>query len=400
MIAIPTLDAIDVLGRRVLLRADLNLPMQNGQVTDATRLTRLVPTVMDLCKRGARVIVMSHLGRPEGQFNVSLSLAPIGPMLSEALGRRPVAFVPECVGSIAETLTANLANGEVALLENLRFHPEEEANDMMFARRLSALGDIYVNDAFSCAHLAHASTAAIASLLPSYGGQQLVAEVAALERVLERPGRPVAALVGGAKVSTKLAVLEHLIGCVDILIIGGGMANTFLHALGNEIGHSLCEPDLAKTAQRVLERAAERGCHVVLPTDVVIAPKLRRGVRYEFADARAMPSDQMILDIGPRSVSALKHLLETCRTLLWNGPLGAFEIEPFDRGTQEVVRKAAELTEAGNLVTVAGGGDTVAALAQAGVADKFTYVSMAGGAFLEWLEGKELPGIVALKRAA
>ncbi len=400
MTPIRALNDVDVRGKRVLLRADLNLPMKNGTITDATRLSRLIPTIKDLIARDARVVVMSHLGQPKGEVSGFLSLAPIAPALSKALGLRPVAFVSDCVGLVAESLTAKLADGDVALLENLRFHPGEEKNDPAFARRLALLGDIYVNDAFSCSHRAHASTAAITTMLPSYGGPQIVAELAALERVLERPEKPIAALIGGAKVSSKLAVLENLVARVDTLIIGGGMANTFLHAQGRNVGQSLCESDLTDTARRILQTADEAGCAVVLPTDVAVAPALNSGVRNAYVDVGAVPYDQMILDIGPKSARSLAGRLENCRTLLWNGPLGAFEVQPFDRGTCQVAQQAAELTTAGRLVSVAGGGDTVAALSQAGVTDKFTYVSTAGGAFLEWLEGKELPGIAALRRVA
>ncbi|MCI0429822.1 MAG: phosphoglycerate kinase [Rhodospirillales bacterium] len=400
MTDIRTLNGVDVRGKRVLLRADLNLPMKNGAITDDTRLARLIPTITDLIARGARVVVISHLGRPKGEVVGSLSLAPIAPALSKALGERPVVFVPGCVGPIAESSTARLADGDVALLENLRFDPGEEKNDLAFARQLARLGDIYVNDAFSCSHRAHASTVAITTLLPSYGGPQVIAELTALERVLERPEKPVAALVGGAKVSSKLAILENLVHRVDTLIIGGGMANTFLFALGRNVGRSLCEVDLAEAARKIMRTASEAGCAVVLPTDVAVAPALSEGVRYEYAHVGSVPSDQMILDIGPGSVNALVRLLEACRTVLWNGPLGAFEVHPFEAGTRAVAQKAAELTQAGHLTTVAGGGDTVAALSQASVVDKFTYVSTAGGAFLKWLEGKELPGIAVLRRTA
>jgi phosphoglycerate kinase len=389
-----TIDALDVAGKRVIVRADLNVPMKDGRVTDATRIERLVPTIAELADRGAKVIVVSHFGRPKGR-DPAQSLAPLGPALAAALGR-PVAFATDCIGPEAEAAVAALRPGAVLLLENVRFHAGEEANDPAFARALAANGDLYVNDAFSAAHRAHASTEGLARLLPAAAGRGMQAELEALARALEAPSRPVIAIVGGAKVSTKLAVLGNLLAKVDALVIGGAMANTFLFALGAPVGRSLCERELAETARDILARADSLGCEIVLPTDAVIAAKLEAGAPSEAVPVTAVPDDRMILDIGPRSAEALAQRLERCRTLLWNGPLGAFEVKPFDAATVTVARAAARLTAAGRLVSVAGGGDTVAALAAAGVEAEFTYVSTAGGAFLEWLEGKDLPGVAAL----
>jgi phosphoglycerate kinase len=389
-----TIDALDVAGKRVIVRADLNVPMKDGRVTDATRIERLVPTIAELADRGAKVIVVSHFGRPKGR-DPAQSLAPLGPALAAALGR-PVAFATDCIGPEAEAAVAALRPGAVLLLENVRFHAGEEANDPAFARALAANGDLYVNDAFSAAHRAHASTEGLAHLLPAAAGRGMQAELEALARALEAPSRPVIAIVGGAKVSTKLAVLGNLLAKVDALVIGGAMANTFLFALGAPVGRSLCERELAETARDILARADSLGCEIVLPTDAVIAAKLEAGAPSEAVPVTAVPDDRMILDIGPRSAEALAQRLERCRTLLWNGPLGAFEVKPFDAATVTVARAAARLTAAGRLVSVAGGGDTVAALAAAGVEAEFTYVSTAGGAFLEWLEGKDLPGVAAL----
>jgi phosphoglycerate kinase len=391
-----TIDDIAVAGKRVLVRGDLNVPVKDGKVSDATRIERLVPTLRDLLAKGARVIVISHFGRPKGKAVPEMSLAPVADALARTLGR-PVAFAKDCVGDAAKAVVDGLRDGEVALLENLRFHAEEEANDAEFARRLAALGDVYVNDGFSVSHRAHASTDAIARLLPSAAGRNMQAELEALEAALGSPQRPVVAIVGGAKISTKLEVLGNLIAKVDALVIGGGMANTFLHALGTDVGKSLCENDLADTARAIMAKADAVGCEIVLPSDVVIAAKLEAGAPSETVRVAAVPPDRMILDIGADSAAALAERLRGTRTLLWNGPLGAFEFSPFDKSTVLVARAAAERTRAGTLVSVAGGGDTVAALRHAGVADDFTYVSTAGGAFLEWLEGKELPGVAALQ---
>ena len=390
------IDDLDVAGKRVLVRGDLNVPVMNGKVSDTTRIDRLVPTLRELADNGARVVVMSHFGRPKGKVVPDMSLEPVAAALSQALGR-PVAFAPDCIGPAAAEVVDGLANGEVALLENLRFHPGEEANDDGFARELAALGDAYVNDGFSVSHRAHASTAAIARLLPSAAGRNMQAELEALQSALGTPTRPVLAIVGGAKVSTKLAVLGHMIEKVDALVIGGGMANTFLHALGTDVGASLCETDLADTAREIMAKADSTGCEIVLPSDVVIAAKLEAGAPSETVPVAAVPPDKMILDIGPDSAAALAERLKDVRTLLWNGPLGAFEFPPFDESTVTVAQAAAAQMESGSLISVAGGGDTVAALRHAGVVDDFTYVSTAGGAFLEWLEGKELPGVAALE---
>ena len=398
MTAFATLDDIKVAGRRVLVRADLNVPMKDGQVSDATRIERLAPTIRELADKGARVIVLSHFGRPKGKREPSMSLAPLAPALGKALGKS-VRFVEESIGSKVEAAVAALKDGEVLLAENLRFHAEEEANDPGFAKALARLGDVYVNDAFSCAHRAHASTEAVARLLPAAAGRLMQAELEALHKALESPRRPLAAVVGGAKVSTKLELLGNLISRVDVLVIGGGMANTFLYAKGIAIGRSLSERDMADTARRIMEQAEAAKKRIVLPIDAVVAPAITAGDAARTVPIGRVPEDQMILDVGPKSIADTVTAIEGCRTLVWNGPLGAFEHAPFDRGTVAVAKAAAKLTKAGSLLSVAGGGDTVAALAAAGVEDQFSYVSTAGGAFLEWLEGKELPGVAALPRS-
>ena len=390
---------LDLKGKRVLVRADLNVPVEAGRVGDATRLERLLPGLRDLAERGARVIVISHFGRPKGGRDPRLSLRPVAGALGELLGQS-VVFAEDCVGEPAERTVASLLPRQIAVLENLRFHAGEEQNDPAFAKRLAALGDIFVNDAFSAAHRAHASTSAIAHLLPSYAGPLLLEEIEALTSVLDRPARPTAAVIGGAKVSSKIELLHNLATKVDTLIVGGGMANTFLLAAGVEIGKSLAEPDLTSTARAIVEAANARHCQVLLPHDVVVAERLAAGVPSRVVAARDTPADAMILDIGPNTVAQLSGVLDAAKTLLWNGPLGAFEIEPFGAGTFAVARQAARLTQAGRLLSVAGGGDTVAALNAAGVGQDFSYVSTAGGAFLEWLEGRDLPGIVALTEAA
>jgi phosphoglycerate kinase len=394
-----TLDDIDVAKRRVLVRADLNVPIKDGRVTDTTRIDRTAATLSELAKKGARVIVLSHFGRPKGP-DPKLSLQPVVAPLAAALGGRKVGFAADCVGPAAEQAVAALRDGEVLLLENLRFHAEEEANDPGFAKALAALGDIYVNDAFSTAHRAHASTEAIARLLPAAAGRLMQAELEHLANALETPERPVCAVVGGAKISTKLDLLGNLVARVDMLVIGGGMANTFLNATGVDIGQSLCEREMADTARAIMAKAKSEGCDVVLPVDAVVAQTLKAGVATRVVPIGEVPSDQLILDVGPVSVADIAARLAGCRTLVWNGPLGAFEVPPFDAGTVAVAQAAAKLTRDGKLLSVAGGGDTVAALAQAGVVDSFSYVSTAGGAFLEWLEGKDLPGVAALKDAA
>jgi phosphoglycerate kinase len=393
-----TLDELDVAKKRVLLRADLNVPVKDGKVTDATRIERLAPTIEALIGKGARVIVMSHFGRPKGP-DPALSLRPLIVPLSRAIGGRPVHFAADCIGPEAERVVAALRPGEVALLENLRFHKGEEANDPGFARALAALGDVYVDDAFSAAHRAHASIEALAHLLPAAAGKLMQAELEALGAALDKPRRPLIALVGGAKVSTKLDLLNNLVGKVDRLAIGGAMANTFLFAQGRPVGRSLCERDLADTARAILAEAKKRGCEIILPVDAVTAEKLEPGVVTRTVGVNAVPATAMILDLGPETVAAISAALEASRTLVWNGPVGAFETPPFERATTALAKKAAELTHAGKLMSVAGGGDTVAALAQAGLVDQLSYVSTAGGAFLEWLEGRELPGVKALETA-
>jgi phosphoglycerate kinase len=390
-----TLDDLDVAQKRVLLRADLNVPLKDGQVSDATRIDRLAPTIEDLIARGARVVVMSHFGRPKG-VDPSQSLRPIVPALSAAIGGRHVAFASDCIGPEAKRVVDALPPGGVALLENLRFHAEEEQNDEGFAKALAELGDAYVDDAFSAAHRAHASIAALAHLLPAAAGKNMQAELEALSRALDEPEHPVMALIGGSKVSTKIDLLTFIVGKVDRLAIGGAMANTFLFAQGRPVGRSLCEPELVETARQILYKAADCGCSIILPDDVVTAEKLEPGVMTRTVGVTAVPTNAMILDVGPQTVHRIIAALGASKTLVWNGPIGAFETPPFDRATMAVAKSVAELTRSGELMSVAGGGDTVAALAMAGVTDDLTYVSTAGGAFLEWLEGKELPGVVAL----
>jgi phosphoglycerate kinase len=392
-----TLDDLgDVTGKRALVRVDLNVPMADGRVTDDTRLRATLPTVTELADRGAKVLLLAHFGRPKGQKSPDQSLSLVTRAYKQVLGRE-VRFVGDCIGEDAARAVADMRPGDVAILENTRFHAGEEKNDPELARAMAALGDLYVNDAFSAAHRAHASTEGLAHLLPAYAGRAMQAELEALQRALGNPERPVAAVVGGAKVSTKLDVLRSLVAKVDHLIIGGGMANTFLAARGVDVGRSLCEHDLKSTALEILDAADRASCTVHLPYDVVVAkafaanpPSLRTCNVHEVAP------DEMILDIGPAAVEALADALKTCRTLVWNGPLGAFETPPFDTATVQLAQTAAALTQAGALVSVAGGGDTVAALNHAGVADQFSFVSTAGGAFLEWMEGKELPGVTTL----
>lgn len=394
-----TIDSIDVSGKRVLVRVDLNVPMKNGKVTDATRIERAAPTLAELAARGAKVIVLSHFGRPDGKRVAEMSLKPLVEPLSQALGK-PVAFAEDCVGPLAEEAVRALKPGEVLLLENLRFHKEEEKNDAGFIDKLSVLGDVYINDAFSAAHRAHASTEGLAHRLPAAAGRLMQAELEALDKALGNPKRPVCAVVGGAKVSTKLDLLGNLVGKVGKLIIGGGMANTFLQAQGINIGKSLAEKDLAGTAREIMAKAKDANCEILLPVDAVVASEFKAGATSQVVDAKACPDDQMILDVGPKSVAIYVKQVAKCATLVWNGPLGAFEIKPFDDGTVTLARAVAEQTGADKLLSVAGGGDTVAALAAAGVEEKFSYVSTAGGAFLEWMEGKTLPGVAALIRAA
>jgi phosphoglycerate kinase len=392
-----TTDGLDLRGKRVLVRADLNVPAKNGVVTDATRLERLVPGLKDLAARGARVIVLSHFGRPKGGPDKENSLAPVAAALGTLVGE-PVRFASDCVGDAATAVVSQLPDGGIVVLENTRFHAGEEKNDPAFAKAVAALGDIFVNDAFSAAHRAHATTEGLAHLLPAYAGPLMMEEITALRTALEKPKRPVAAVVGGAKVSTKIPVLANLSAKVDKLIIGGGMANTFLLAGGIEIGKSLAEPDLVATAHEIMHAAKARGCEIVLPQDLVVAERFEAGAPSLTVITTEVPKDGMILDVGPKTVGHYVDVLSRCETLLWNGPLGAFEIAPFGEGTFALARAAAERTKAGTLVSVAGGGDTVAALNAAGVTEDFTYVSSAGGAFLEWLEGRELPGVAALAR--
>ena len=390
-----TLDDADVNGKRVLLRVDLNAPMKDGKVSDATRIERMAPTINEIAGKGGKVVLLSHLGRPKGR-DPKETLAPLAAEVARAIGR-PVSFAEDCVGEPAQTAVARLVPGDVLLLENTRFHTGEEKNDQAFARALASLGDVYVNDGFSVAHRAHASTAGLGHLLPAYAGRSMEAELDALEKALIAPRRPLAAIVGGAKVSTKLELLGNLLDKVNVLIIGGGMANTFLLALGKNVGKSFAERDLVGTARDILSKAKATGREIVLPVDAVVATKFEAHAPSRVTTVDDVAADEMILDIGPRSIEHVVSVLARVKTLVWNGPFGAFELEPFDNGTLEVAEAAAELTEAGKLVTVAGGGDTVAALNAAGVTERFSYVSTAGGAFLEWLEGKTLPGVDILR---
>jgi phosphoglycerate kinase len=394
--AFRTLDDLgDIKGQRVFVRVDLNVPMADGRVTDETRLRALLPTVSELADKGAKVLLLAHFGRPKGAKHSEMSVSMVLDALQEVLGRE-VMFVPEIAGDIVAQSIGILADGDIALLENTRFWPGEEQNDPELARAVAANGDYYVNDAFSAAHRAHMSTEGLAHILPAYAGRSMEAELKALEAALGSPEHPVAAVVGGAKVSSKLDVLNNLVKQVDHLIIGGGMANTFLAARGINVGKSLCEHDLADTANAILEAADVAGCTVHLPYDVVTSVEFRANPPVRTVNVHEVAADEMILDVGPAAVEALADVLKTCRTLVWNGPLGAFEMEPFDAATVSLARTAAALTREGSLVSVAGGGDTVAALAHAGVTEDFTFVSTAGGAFLEWMEGKPLPGVDAL----
>jgi len=390
-----TLDSLDVAGRRVLLRADLNVPVRDGRITDRTRLERLTPTIRELADKGAKVIVCSHFDRPKGKRVPAMSLEPVAIALGEVLGRR-VRFAEDCIGVPAEQAVERMAKGDVLVLENTRFHAEEEKNDAGFAAQMAKLADIYVNDAFSAAHRAHASTEAVAHVLPAYAGRLMQAELEALGKALGNPARPVAAIVGGAKISTKLDLLGNLVARVNVLVIGGAMANTFLAAQGNGVGRSLQEQEMHGTARDILAGAKAAGCEVVLPSDAVVAAELKPGVATRVVGVDAVPADAMILDVGPATVVALERHLATLKTLVWNGPLGAFETPPFDAATTAFARAVAEATGRRGLLSVAGGGDTVSALRHAGVLEKMSYVSTAGGAFLEWLEGKTLPGVAAL----
>lgn len=389
--------AVGLNGLRVLVRADLNVPMQDGKVSDTTRIERVAPTLKELAGRGAKVIVLSHFGRPKGAPDAKYSLKPVADTLAPFVGV-DVAFANDCIGEAAAKAADAMKPGTVLVLENTRFHAGEENNDPAFAGELAKIGNIYINDAFSCAHRAHASTEGITHFLPSYAGRAMEAELTALDAALGNPKRPVVAIVGGAKVSTKIALLGNLVKKVDALVIGGGMANTFLAAQGKKVGKSLCEPDLFDTARHILANARAANCDVVLPTDVVVAAEFKAGAASKTVSADAVPDDMMILDVGTDTIAHLAGRFETAKTVVWNGPLGAFEVPPFDRGTVEAARIVAMRSKQGELVSVAGGGDTVAALNEAGAADDFTYVSAAGGAFLEWMEGIELPGVAALSR--
>lgn len=393
-----TIDDVTIDGKVVLTRVDINVPVKDGSVTDATRIERIIPTIRDILAKGGKPVLLAHFDRPKGKVVPEMSLKVTIPALEKALGAK-VFFAPDCVGQDASDAISELPVGSVLLLENTRFHPGEEKNDPEFARQLAELGDFYCNDAFSAAHRAHASTEAIAHLLPSFAGRLMQAELQALEKALGNPAHPVVAVVGGAKVSTKLDLLGNLVGKVDVIVIGGGMANTFLAAKGIKVGKSLCEYDMTDTARSIIERAAKQGCTLVLPTDVVVAREFKANADHEIVPAAACPDDSMILDAGPATIAQIATVFADARTLVWNGPLGAFELTPFNAATDAAARQAAALTKAGKLLSVAGGGDTVAALNSSGSADQFSYVSTAGGAFLEWLEGKELPGVAALTQA-
>jgi phosphoglycerate kinase len=393
-----TLDDLAVTGKRVLVRADLNVPLKDGIVTDATRIARQAPTIRELADKGAKVIVLSHFDRPKGKVVPSMSLKPVVAPLAKAVGR-DVAFADDCVGEKAEAAVKAMKDGDILLLENTRFHAGEEKNDPDFTKQVAALGDIFVNDAFSAAHRAHATTTGLATLLPSAAGRSMEQELNHLQKALGNPERPLLAVVGGAKVSTKIELLQNLVGRVEVLVIGGAMANTFLAAEGIAIGKSLYEADHLETARKVIHMANESGAVILLPTDVVVAKEFKADAANRTVPVDQISADEMVLDVGPASIQAFKNRLLNTKTLVWNGPFGAFETRPFDAGTVAAAQAVAEATRAGNLLSVAGGGDTVAALAHAGVDDDFSYVSTAGGAFLEWLEGKDLPGVEALKAA-
>jgi phosphoglycerate kinase len=390
-----TLDDVDVKGKRVLLRVDLNVPTENGRVTDTTRLERVAPTINEIADKGGKVILLAHFGRPKGR-DPKDSLKPVAAALSGVI-KRPVGFADDCIGEVAAKAIGAMKDGDVLCLENTRFHKEEEKNDSAFVAELAKLGDIWVNDAFSAAHRAHASTEGLGHKLPAYAGRTMQAELDALNKALEAPTKPVIAIVGGAKVSTKIELLENLVAKVDALVIGGGMANTFLHAQGVGVGKSLAEKDLAATALKIIDKAEAANCAIILPVDAVVASQLAANAPSHAYGLDAIPPDGMILDVGPQSTARVHAAIDDAATLVWNGPLGAFEVAPFDRGTMLAARHAAARTKAKRLISVAGGGDTVAALNQAGVAGDFTYVSTAGGAFLEWMEGKPLPGVEVLK---
>jgi phosphoglycerate kinase len=390
-----TLDDVDLKGKRVLLRVDLNVPMDKGVVTDATRLERVAPTITEISAKGGKVILLAHFGRPKGRDDKN-SLKPVAAALAEVI-KKPVAFADDCIGEVAATAVAAMKDGDILCLENTRFHPEEEKNDPAFVDQLAKLGDIWVNDAFSAAHRAHATTEGLGHKLPAYAGRTMEAELKALNKALEAPTKPVIAIVGGAKVSSKIDLLENLVSKVDALVIGGGMANTFLHAQGIGVGKSLCEKDLAPTALRILAKAEAANCAIILPVDATVAYHFEANAPSFAYGLDAIPADGMILDVGPRSIERINAAIDDAKTLVWNGPVGAFELTPFDKGTVAAAQHAAERTKAHKLVSVAGGGDTVSALNHAGVAGDFSYISTAGGAFLEWMEGKPLPGVEVLR---
>jgi phosphoglycerate kinase len=391
-----TLDDVDVKGKRVLVRVDLNVPMDSGKVTDATRLERIAPTITGISDKGGKVILLAHFGRPKGRDETN-SLKPVAAALANVINKQ-IAFADDCIGEPAQKAVAAMKDGDILCLENTRFHAGEEKNDPAFVEELAKLGDIWVNDAFSAAHRAHATTEGLGHKLPAYAGRTMQAELDALGKALDAPKRPVIAVVGGAKVSTKIDLLENLVSKVQALVIGGGMANTFLHAQGIGVGKSLCEKDLAPTALRILEKAEAAGCAIILPVDATVAFKFEANTPSQAYGLDAIPEDGMILDVGPQSIERIHAAIDDAATLVWNGPVGAFEIAPFDRGTVVAAKHAAKRTKEGKLISVAGGGDTVAALNHAGVADDFTYISTAGGAFLEWMEGKPLPGVEVLKK--
>jgi phosphoglycerate kinase len=393
-----TLKDYDLKGKRVLVRADLNVPAQKSQVTDTTRIDRLKGTIDYLSKQGARTLIVSHFGRPEGEQNPEMSLAFLLPALEKSWGPS-VRFARDCVGEEAKEMSEKLGDGEIALLENVRFYKGEKENDTDFAKALAGLADIYVNDAFSAAHRAHASTEGVAHHLPSAAGLLMEEELGALDKALENPETPVAAIAGGSKISTKLGVLSNLVEKVDFLILGGGMANTFLHAKGADLGKSLCEKDMADKAREIMAHAEKNGCEILLPLDCVVVEELRTGAESEIVDADRIPAHKMAIDAGPKTIEMILDKIKDCKTIVWNGPLGVFEIKPFDLGTNMLAQTVAERTKSGQYTSVAGGGDTVSALENAGVADAFSYISSAGGAFLEWLEGKELPGVAALYKS-
>ena len=382
-------------GKTALVRVDYNVPMLDGEVSDSSRLERTIPTIRALQKAGAKIVLLSHFGRPKGQRDDHYSLRPVAKALAHLLGE-DVAFAPDCIGPEAQKAVEQLKEGQILMLENTRFYPEEEANDEDFARKIAELGDIFINDAFSCAHRAHATTEKLAHLMPTAAGRLMQEELTALTKALEHPQRPVAALVGGAKISTKLDLLNNLVRTVDILVLGGGMANTFMAAKGLTIGKSLYEPDMLDTARAIMATAEKEECNIVLPHDVVVASELKQGMSFRIFGANEVPDDMMILDIGPSSRTRLIETISLCKTVVWNGPLGVFEIPPFDKGTNEVAIHVADLTKRGKILSVAGGGDTLSAMAHAGVTHGISYLSTAGGAFLEWLEGKTLPGVAAL----